>query len=98
MQPYDILRSSVLTRNRQCFHPLLSRYFSSGWAFFIPYVAAYALFQVMDWPVHRSVSELARATHFQLGNPPSAKAAQISLFEVFWCLHGLNALLGIAAC
>jgi hypothetical protein len=37
-------------------YPLLTtglrRYFYSGWAFLIPYLAAYLLYYVTNWPVN----------------------------------------------
>jgi hypothetical protein len=66
----------------------LRRYFRSGWAFLIPYLAAYLLYYWLKWPV----------------NPPSADhpfpptgLQPPCLLHVFWGLHAINVILATVA-
>ena len=66
----------------------LRRYFHSGWAFLIPYLAAYLLYWWLKWPV----------------NPPSADhpfpASGLQppcLLHVYWALHAINVVLAAVA-
>ncbi len=59
----------------------LVAYFRSGWAFFIPYLAAYLLYAAMGWPV----------------NPAHTGSWVPSLLHVYWALHAAHLILaGIA--
>lgn len=54
---------------------LLNRYFLSGWAFLLPYLAAYLGYAALDWPVHHS--------------PAFAGPSLDQLFLVLHGAHGL---------
>jgi hypothetical protein len=81
---------------------LLSAYFCSGWAFLIPYLAAYLLYAWMKWPVNpaaggeeivKGISESAQTLipsfSHSLTPPP--------LLHVYWLLHVLTLALAIIA-
>ncbi len=75
--------------------PLLHSYFKSGWAFFIPYLTAYALYGWIDGPIN-PVS-LAEASGVSL-NTTNARALTHgirlpSLLHVYWVLHISHLLL-----
>lgn len=55
-------------------------YFRSGWAFLIPYLAAYLLYAWLKWPVH----------------PPNTGQEGVvpSLLHVYWALHAGHLALG----
>jgi hypothetical protein len=77
----------------------LRRYFYSGWAFLIPYLAAYLLYYVLNWPVNPVAGISIPAS----GLPSSASqfTGPLSmvppLLHVYWALHAVNlALTAIA--
>jgi hypothetical protein len=70
---------------RSPFAKRVAVYFGSGWAFFIPYLAAYLLYAGMKWPV----------------NPPSGGEAEPeairivpALLQVYWVIHSVHLILG----
>lgn len=65
----------------------LIRYFSSGWAFLIPYLSAYLIYFVLKWPVNPGS---VRTLDFGSQHIPS-------LLHVFWALHFSNLLLASLA-
>lgn len=62
---------------------LLQAYFRSGWAFLIPYFAAYLLYAWLKWPANPTDAD--RWT----GLP--------ALLHVYWFLHGIHLVLGAVA-
>jgi hypothetical protein len=58
-------------------------YFRSGWAFLIPYLAAYLLFAWLKWPVH------------PVDDGPWTPIP--SLLHVYWFLHAIHLVLGALA-
>ena len=69
------------------FGAMLQNYFRSGWAFLIPYLAAYLLYAWLKWPV----------------NPVAAGSSTVGggqwmvvpcLLHVYWTLHAINLVLG----
>jgi len=60
-------------------------YFRSGWAFLIPYFAAYLLYAWLRWPVNPDTDLLSSVLR-----PPC-------LLHVYWFLHALHLLLGSLA-
>ena len=65
----------------------LRAYFTSGWAFFIPYLAAYLLYAWLKWPANSS------APSALLGHGGYIPA----LLHVYWALHVINAVLAMIA-
>jgi hypothetical protein len=65
----------------------LRAYFASGWAFFIPYLAAYLLYAWLKWPANPPTGHRSLATVLW---PPA-------LLHVYWTLHVINAILGVVA-
>jgi hypothetical protein len=71
-------------------YPLLAtflrQYFYSGWAFLIPYLAAYLLYYVTAWPVNPAE-----------GNQDSVSSIQNPwvppLLHIYWALHALHLIL-----
>lgn len=61
---------------------MLGSYFRSGWAFLVPYVAAYLVYAWLKWPVHSASS--AGETG-QLG-----RECQTTLVHLYWALHFLH--------
>jgi hypothetical protein len=61
--------------------PLLCRYFSSGWAFFMPYLFFYLLYYWRKWPV----------------NPLPPGSHVPALLHVYWTLHTIHVILGLLA-
>ena len=53
------------------FGTLLQAYFRSGWAFLIPYLAAYLLYAWLRWPVSAVTGEGWRAIIESIGAPPT---------------------------
>lgn len=68
----------------------LIAYFYSGWAFFVPYLAAYLLYAWLNWPVNPS------ANVGVVTGGGSASAAP-SLLHVYWSMHAIHLVLGIHA-
>jgi hypothetical protein len=66
--------------------PLLCRYFSSGWAFFMPYLFFYLLYYWRKWPVN----PLPDHTLGSGGHIPA-------LLHVYWALHVIHAILCLLA-
>src|SRR5574344_795739 len=66
----------------------LRSYFASGWAFLIPYLAAYLLYYATDWPVNP-------ASDAESGDIPAS--AMPSLLHVYWVLHVLHVALALLA-
>lgn len=58
----------------------VSNYFRGGWAFLVPYLAAYLLYAWLKWPVHPAI-----------GGPG---AAGLPLLHVYWALHAVHLVLG----
>lgn len=71
---------------------LLRKYFASGWAFLIPYLAAYLLYYWFKWPVNPGARSQEAGASSQHGLIPC-------LLHVYWTLHAINLTLGaIALC
>ena len=67
---------------------LLRSYFRSGWAFLIPYLAAYLLYAWLRWPVN-----VAAAGSTEQG----AGSWMPCLLHVYWLLHCMHLILGVLA-
>lgn len=68
---------------------LLISYFRSGWAFFIPYLAAYLLYAWLKWPVNPPDG---------FGSPSGGEnLSPPSLIHVYWTLHAAHIILGAIA-
>jgi hypothetical protein len=74
----------------------LTAYFSSGWAFFLPYLLFYLLYAWQKWPVNPAQAgagsqdmENSLATGVHMGLP--------SLLHVYWALHLIHLILGALA-
>ena len=91
-------------------HRQLVSYFRSGWAFLIPYLAAYLLYAWLKWPVNpaaggeglvKGISESAGALpSTALSSPPSTftlTSLVPCLLHVYWFLHALHLMLGAYA-
>ena len=85
-------------------HRQLVAYFRSGWAFLIPYLAAYLLYAWLKWPVNpasggeglvKGMSESAGA--LPLLRLPSSVYRPPCLLHVYWFLHALHLMLGALA-
>jgi hypothetical protein len=73
----------------------LRRYFSSGWAFLIPYLAAYLLYYVMKWPVNPAGGGQMAEVSSQSSDVPILGSVVPPLLHVYWAVHAIN--LGLAA-
>ncbi len=77
----------------------LRAYFNSGWAFLIPYLAAYLLYWWLKWPVNPEVSGQSSAVSAagadSLGFGPWSSA--FCLLHVYWALHAINLILACVA-
>lgn len=60
-------------------------YFRSGWAFLIPYLAAYLLYAWLRWPVNVAVA--GSSEH-------GAKSWIPCLLHIYWALHAIHVALG----
>ena len=69
----------------------LRRYFYSGWAFLIPYLAAYLLYYVMRWPVNPAAAEVR--VRVESESEPWVPC----LLHVYWGLHAINVVLAAVA-
>jgi len=65
--------------------PVLWNYFRSGWAFFVPYFAAYMLYSWMKWPANPAGASSAR-----IFDPPC-------LLTVYRILHGIHVVTAASA-
>ncbi len=86
----------------------LQTYFRSGWAFLIPYLAAYLLYAWLGWPVNGQGAGSAEPGALASGLPlgatdaqSSALSAQLSsppsLLHFYWFLHALHLVVGALA-
>jgi hypothetical protein len=75
-------------------YPLLAtatrRYFYSGWAFLIPYLAAYLLYYLTGWPVNPPTEASSTAHSPSPFAPPP-------LIHLYWSLHALHIILAAIA-
>ena len=81
-------------------HRQLVAYFRSGWAFLIPYLAAYLLYAWLKWPVNPVAAGSSPVDGGQLavsaiGALPSTGVP--CLLHVYWFLHALHLVLGALA-
>jgi hypothetical protein len=91
--------STVLRRFPPSAFPL-RRYFYSGWAFLIPYLAAYLLYYVLKWPVNAAGSERAVKVAGETGGFALSRLHSLippSLLHVYWVLHAINVGLAVVA-
>ncbi len=79
-----------LQTTRYLFAPLLRRYFHSGWAFLIPYLAAYLLYYITGWPVNASTDASSTAHSPSPFAPPP-------LIHLYWLLHAFHLILATRA-
>ena len=70
----------------------LRAYFRSGWAFLIPYLAAYLLYYLLKWPVNPAAG-VNGASSLALGTWHLVP----SLLSVFWAMHAINVVLAAIA-
>jgi hypothetical protein len=68
------------------------RYFSSGWAFLIPYLAVYLLYYLRKWPVNAPTGADG-ASSLELGTWHLVP----SLLHVYWALHAINVVVAAVA-
>ena len=93
-------------------HRQLVAYFRSGWAFLIPYLAAYLLYAWLKWPVNPVAAGSSPVDGGQLAVSaigalpstvtPSTAHSLLStgvpcLLHVYWALHALHLVLGALA-
>lgn len=78
---------------------MLQSYFRSGWAFLIPYLAAYLLYAWLKWPVHAGGpgEGIVKGISESVGASSSLLPAPCSLLHLYWSLHVLHLLLGCLA-
>ena len=69
----------------------LRRYFHSGWAFLIPYLAAYLLYWWLKWPVNPWSRPGSGAV--VSGQWPAVPP----LLHVYWTLHAVNLVFAVIA-
>ena len=94
------------------FGAMLQAYFRSGWAFLIPYLAAYLLYAWLKWPVNPVAAGSSTVGGGQLAVSaigalpstvtPSTAYSLLStgvpcLLHVYWFLHALHLVLGALA-
>lgn len=72
------------------FSSMLKTYFRSGWAFFIPYLAAYLLYAWLRWPVNPVAAGAGSMEQGAGGWVPC-------LLHVYWVLHAVHIVLGAFA-
>jgi hypothetical protein len=88
-------------------HRQLVSYFRSGWAFLIPYLAAYLLYAWLKWPVNPAAGGegLVKGMSESAGALPSTAWSSLPftftltslvppLLHVYWTLHAINLVLG----
>ena len=78
---------------------ILRRYFYSGWAFLIPYLAAYLLYYLTGWPVNPAspTGEAAPASALTPLTPYTSYSLIPSLLHLYWSLHAIHLLLAVVA-
>ncbi len=86
-------RYTVLNPQLSALSLQLRRYFYSGWAFSIPYLAVYLLYAWFKWPVNPA-SELMKG---ESGRAAAAGMWIPSLLYVYWILHALHLVLAAIA-
>lgn len=86
-----------MTQTYGKFWRALSTYFRSGWAFFIPYLAAYLLYAWLKWPVNFSAAEETTGkTIFEINSLASARLSLIPcLLHLYWGLHAIHLILAV---
>ena len=75
----------------QRFSARLRAYFRSGWAFLIPYLAAYLLYYVLKWPVNPA------AAGVKVRVASESRTWVPCLLHVYWFLHAVNLVLAAIA-
>lgn len=85
---FSFLRSPISIGNNLGVY--LQEYFRSGWAFFIPYLAAYLLYAWLRWPVNPAAAGERSIEQGAGGWVPS-------LLHVYWVLHAVHIVLGAIA-
>ncbi len=88
---------------------MLRAYFRSGWAFFIPYLAAYLLYAWLRWPVNPADGGVEVATGTGImeneagmeGSPIGGLAFSFlrppALLHIYWGLHAIHLVLAAIA-
>ncbi len=75
---------------------LLVAYFYSGWAFFIPYLLVYLLYDWLEWPTTPEVNALS--SPFLASTTLATNVKLPYLLHVFWFIHLIHLfLIGVAA-
>jgi hypothetical protein len=79
--------------------PSLRKYFRSGWAFLIPYLAAYLLYWWLRWPVNPMAGGGGVKVAGESGPlaPHALHLTPPALLHVYWALHAVNAMLAAIA-
>ncbi|WP_069962199.1 hypothetical protein [Lacunisphaera limnophila] len=80
----------------------LQRYFGSGWAFFIPYLAVYLLYALLAWRVNpaglgEGLEQGATAGGLAPPAVPTSFFLPPALLHVYWVLHAVHLALGAVA-
>lgn len=91
--PFSLLRSLLSPGSRLA--ATLQAYFRSGWAFFMPYLAAYLLYAWLKWPVNPC--EVGTENTKNISVCESVVSGQWSivppLLHAYWFLHGVHTML-----
>ena len=87
-QPFSGLLLPAYPWNR--YGTLLQAYFRSGWAFLIPYLAAYLLYAWLKWPANPVAAGSSTVVGGQWTVVPC-------LLHVYWALHAIHLMLGAIA-
>jgi len=75
----------------------LQTYFRSGWAFLIPYLAAYLLYYWLKWPANPAGEGVVKGMN-ENGSAVSAPQSLVPcLLYIYWALHGIHVILGAIA-
>jgi hypothetical protein len=69
---------------------LLRTYFVSGWAFLIPYLAAYLLYAWLGWPVNPADGGVEVGS---LGLGTGSRSWVPCLLHTYWALHAIHAIM-----
>lgn len=91
LQPANVLTfpyqpaACTVSRYPQLSLDSLRSYFLSGWAFLIPYLAAYLLYAWLDWSVNPPSSG---------PQSPATGILPPSLLHLYWVLHAVHLVLG----